>query len=318
MQPLTNLQHSEKTFVRLSAILTKADDGPTKFMEDFEKSLSRILLADYEARANKAISLGMKKYKGKGTKAEAKAIKTTIDKAMKPFSKDSKDTINDTIGVYYKEVTRRFVNSFGLKIEKAAKVGNSVVFSKRDQAAIDTIERLTVDSAGKYFPDQISPQVSQVVDDVVFNQSLTAEQGAVKLQAELQGAMGVKEAATLPTRFASNPNAYFNTLSSNASVQSANVGRIISMDDAGVETYRVSAVLDKRTSHICLDLDGKEFSVGGASKVVDEFIGLESSDDLINLLPFNKTDTVPKWAGSGLGFPPYHHLCRTTVIPVVV
>ena len=119
----------------------------------------------------------------------------------------------------------------------------------------------------------------------------------------------------VPTRFATNPQNYFKIVSSNASVQATSVGRLVAMNDAGVEKYRIEAIIDKRTSNICRSLNGREFSVQKNMQSVVDFFAVSTLKDLENLMPFNNTDTVPKWADSGLGFPPYHQACRTTVIP---
>ncbi|MBC1272679.1 minor capsid protein [Listeria booriae] len=55
--------------------------------------------------------------------------------------------------------------------------------------------------------------------------------------------------------------------------------------DAGVKSYEITAVLDKRTTEICRGLNGQKFDYG--------------------------KDSV------GITYPPFHAFCRTTVVPVL-
>lgn len=299
-------------------------DAPTAFAEAFETTLARTLAKEHVEAAEKAAKAAMKKYKGKGTKAEAKSIMAAVNKQMASFGSDAlRSAVEDSLAVFYEEVTVKFIRQFDLEepIEKATGVRQGGVlqgsFTQTDKAAIEAIQKLTVQTAGTYYPEQLMSKTSEVVADVVLESGLPIEQAAVKLENEIRGALGAKEAANVvPARFATNPQEYFQIVASNASVQATSVGRIVSMSDAGIEKYRVSAVMDKRTSNICTNLNGREFSVQKTMGSVNDFIGLDSTAGLKSLMPFNKNDIVPKWADEGLGFPPYHMKCRTTVVPV--
>lgn len=118
--------------------------------------------------------------------------------------------------------------------------------------------------------------------------------------------------------------------------------------EAGIDRYRVVAVLDRATTPICSFLDGKTFSVATA---LDRFEAIEQAatiGDLQDAHPWvrvgrdggkgpqlyverggERTTVATGNAGGGfasalndrdleslgLGFPPYHGLCRSTTVP---
>ena len=301
-------------------------EAPTAFAAAFETTLARTLSKEHIEAAEKATKAGMKKYRGKGTKTEAKSIMAAINSQMTRFGSDAlRKGVEDSLAIFYEEITTKFIREFNLKApeetEKATGVPSGGTlqgsFTLVDRGAVEAIQRLTVQTAGTYYPEQLMAKTSEVVAEVVLESGLPIEQAAIKLENEIRGALGAQEAANVvPARFATNPQEYYRIVASNASVQATSVGRMVAMSDAGIEKYRVSAVIDKRTSNICTSLNGREFSVQKSMSTVEEFIGLQSTGGLKSLMPFNKDDNVPKWADEGLGFPPYHQKCRTTVVPV--
>ena len=121
--------------------------------------------------------------------------------------------------------------------------------------------------------------------------------------------------------------------------------------DAGITHYRIEAVLDERTSNICRFLHGRVFSVRDSSRLFEEAGRLQDPEDIKNLSPWPREDAAGLYimrggrrihvariersgAGAsddvgelttyhsqadlarlGLGFPPFHGLCRSTTVP---
>lgn len=293
-------------------------DAPTEFIADFEAGLSRTLFKEYEATAEDALSSALKAYKGKSTAAQVKSIEAALSNQFAGFGKGLESTVNKLIDIFYKEQVSEFIKEFGL-IKKAAipegEIG--IDFSLQDSQAIAATELITVQSAGRYFPEQLMEKTSEVIRRIVLESGLPPEEAAKVLESELKGALGLEFSAAIPPQFRTNPSAYFDIVATNASVQATSVGRMIAMDDAGVQKFRIVAILDRRTSAICRGLDGKEFSVKTAMTAVGSFLEVQSIADLENIMGFSKTDSAPDWAASGQGFPPFHHGCRTTVVPIV-
>lgn len=301
----------------LAKEITK-QDAPTKLIESFETAFTSMLTEEWMSVANKGTKVAMRTYGRKGKKKSSiKPIEASLNKVMKGFGRGVAKDINKSIALFYREVTRRFIKDFSLKVEKAVReAGLGVSFNQADKDAISVIQKLGVQTAGSYYPVSVQSKTSQVIEQVILNEGLTIEQAAVRLEAELAAALGTEVSKTVPTTFATNPQAYFRVVASNASVQATNIGRVIAMQDAGVEKYAIRAIIDKRTSNICRNLNGREFAVSKTMGAVEDFINLKTLNGLKDLLPFNNEDKVPKWAGEGLGFPPFHNLCRSVVVPV--
>lgn len=293
-------------------------DAPTEFIAGFERGLSRVLLKEYDATAEKAVTAAMKSFKGNETEAQVKAIEKALDKAFAGFGSEIEADIGSMIEVFYRKQVEDFIGEFNLTVQKASRPspGLEVDFSLVDADAVAATERITIQSAGRYFPDQLSAKTSEVIRRVVLESGLSPKDAARVLEDEIRGALGIKSSDVVPSRFESNPAAYFDLVANNASVQATNVGRMIAMADAGVQKFKVIAILDRRTSAICRNLDGKEFSVSNGMTAVQGFLGVQSLEDLENVMGFSKDGSTPKWAAEGMGFPPYHHGCRTTVVPV--
>ena len=306
----------EILFLNIAQVIHKQDDAPTKLAAAFEKSFTRMLSTEYIDYAGKAVksALGVFKRRPRNV-GTATAITRAVSRAMLPYGGDVAPEIRKQVATFYGAASAQFTGS--LRVAKAT-IEPTVGFtlSLRDKKAIEAIQKLSVQTAGTYFPTQVEGKVAQVVEAVVLNDGLSTADAAVRLQAELEGALGLEASAAIPTQFATNPQFYFQILAENASVQATSISRLSSMSDAGVEKFRVEAIIDKRTSNICTELNGREFSVGGAVKAIDAFISAESIVDVQKILPFNNKDEVPKWADSGIGFPPYHLKCRSTVVPV--
>jgi hypothetical protein len=132
--------------------------------------------------------------------------------------------------------------------------------------------------------------------------------------------------------------------------QGRSFAQVSSYAEAGVQRYRIESVLDERTTHICRFLHGKTFAVADALRKFDQVERLEQPEDIKRVLPWVRerldgdrltlhsagvsiADVVRSAAGrrdevgefrpriaveglgdAGLGFPPFHGLCRTTTL----
>jgi hypothetical protein len=141
--------------------------------------------------------------------------------------------------------------------------------------------------------------------------------------------------------------------------QGRSFAQMSSYAEAGIERYRIEAVLDERTTSTCRYLHGKTFSVGEALRRFDRLERLERPEDIKRELPWVRERTDAETGRAvlyvnrggeetalaevlrsavgtrddlgefrplaseaalrevGIGFPPYHGLCRTTTLAVV-
>lgn len=308
----------ERVFLAASQLISKQDDS-ADFAEDFQRSLTRILAAEWTDFADRAVKGGIAAFKRRRsqTKGTVSAVQKSVERVMRGFGSEVEGVLKEQLETFYGEVTQRFVEEFDLKGVQKATVGElGFNLTQRDEDAINVIQKIAVQSAGRYFPESVTAKTAEVIERVVLNEGLSVKEAAVKLEAELRGALGATGFDdAVPKQFRNNPQSYFGIVANNASVTASNVGRVIAMADADIERYEIRVIHDKRTSQICTDLDGRVFTVSTTMGAVEKFLSAKGLEDVEELMPFNKSDSVPKWADDGLGFPPYHHKCRSTVVP---
>jgi hypothetical protein len=135
--------------------------------------------------------------------------------------------------------------------------------------------------------------------------------------------------------------------------QGRSFAQVSSYAEAGVQRYRIEAVLDERTTHVCRFLHGKTFAVADALRKFEQAERLEQPEEIKRLMPWVRervegdrltlhgggvsiADVTRSALGSrddagefrprvsddrlgdlGLGFPPFHGLCRSTTLAVM-
>lgn len=97
-------------------------------------------------------------------------------------------------------------------------------------------------------------------------------------------------------------------------------------DVLGLTQYKLSAVLDGRTSDFCRMINGKTFEVEDARKSINAILSVENPDDVKALQPWPKQtkDSMEELSGltaqeltaRGLHIPPFHPQCRTMLVRV--
>lgn len=147
---------------------------------------------------------------------------------------------------------------------------------------------------------------------------------------------------------------YYRTVAANHVSRARSYSIGTSMRAAGIEYFRIQAVLDARTTHQCEYLHDKILPVSSAAANLDRIIADPNPESVLVHQPFIRDDgdrlTVPTLGGgratvarieqrgrhstpqgpggkytavmsqsdmvsAAIGLPPYHHNCRTTVIP---
>ncbi len=129
--------------------------------------------------------------------------------------------------------------------------------------------------------------------------------------------------------------------------QGRSFAQVSSYAEAGVQRYRIEAVLDERTTHICRYLHGKTFAVEDALQKFEQVDRLEDPEAIKQALPwvrerldgerltlhgagkpiaevtrsalgarddvgeFRQRLSDDRLVEAGLGFPPFHGLCRS-------
>jgi len=152
---------------------------------------------------------------------------------------------------------------------------------------------------------------------------------------------------------------YWETVASSFISQGRSFAQMSSYAEAGIQRYRIEAVLDEQTTNICRFLHGKTFSVADALRRFDRIEQLDDPEAIKQAMPWvreaqdRETGRIRLYvdAGAGrrdlaevarsalgtrddrgdfralasdgalnevgIGFPPYHGLCRSTTLAVV-
>lgn len=94
----------------------------------------------------------------------------------------------------------------------------------------------------------------------------------------------------------------------------------------GMARYRITAVLDGRTSKFCRMINGKIFQTTDARRKVIECLNVQNPEDLKTVQPWPKQTkaamaefaqmTSSELTERGLHIPPYHPYCRTLLRPI--
>jgi hypothetical protein len=171
------------------------------------------------------------------------------------------------------------------------------------------------------------------------NQGMGREQIAGQIGRHMRGALRM-------------PN-YWRTVAGNASVRARSYAAGATMRTAGITHYRITAILDEATTETCLMLHDKLMPVDGAMALQDRLVNdpnpegvywhtpfvSDTGDELAVDFPDGTRNVIAQvatpGAGTGapgtyrnvlsgsqmvstaVGFPPYHHNCRTSIVAEV-
>jgi SPP1 gp7 family putative phage head morphogenesis protein len=111
---------------------------------------------------------------------------------------------------------------------------------------------------------------------------------------------------------------YFEGLAEHTTNRNRELGKITGFEKAGVLKYEIRAVMDDRTSEICIEMNGKIFEVSDGVAFRDKILGIEDPNDIKTVAPWRSTDEIKGLSASelppGMELPPYHWRCRTVAI----
>lgn len=140
---------------------------------------------------------------------------------------------------------------------------------------------------------------------------------------------------------------YYRTVAANQVSRARSYSMGTTMRAAGIEFFRIEAVLDIRTTYECEFLHKKVIPLGPSVEAIERVMASPNPEAVLTEQPFvrdrgdrltigdttlariesrgeRSTDTRSVFSGglsrsdmvdAGVGFPPYHHSCRTTVVP---
>lgn len=197
-------------------------------------------------------------------------------------------------------------------------------FSALDKRAVNSLGRENTFWINDLYSTHLSRRISDVGQKIVIEQGLGPIEGAKVMKKALKkelalegGSLPLKD--VVPARYAGNVDEYTRILTSNVANRARNYSRMSSLVDGKIERYRITAVLDKRTSEICRFMNGKVFTVAQGVSQMESMIGAkpENIKKVSPWLNINDLDRIGKGsndlAESGQALPPYHGRCRTLI-----
>lgn len=136
------------------------------------------------------------------------------------------------------------------------------------------------------------------------------------------------------TQIANQLDNYYSTFSVNVLNLTRTYATLKVFNAGNIEKYKIQAVLDEKTTDICIHLDQSEFSVSEGLGQATKLIRSTLESDLKETAPwvgedkggfyisqgesrihFDDSSTVTELTRLGVMFPPFHANCRSTIVP---
>lgn len=183
-----------------------------------------------------------------------------------------------------------------------------VSFNLKDEVSVEWLVNNNSYWIGNYFDRHLSQSIANTV-------ATGLEQG-----------LGRDEVGNLLKGFFENypgvgikPQNYWSGLASSAMNRSRNFGLVRGYVEVGIAELQIMAMDDERTCPICGELDGKIIPVARAFSQVEQMIASETPDDVRSVAAWPSVDQIAgldisEIMDKGVVLPPYHWLCRCTVV----
>lgn len=289
------------------------------FVEDVGDSLNR----GWEKTSNSAIKKAIKAFGSRKSAAAAlnalvKSLGTSMDGVL---TKTAMTSVKKETRTLYKLVK----GSQSAKYDIGFKVGSI------DQKVISAVAEDSPFWIGSFYDRQLSARIAEIGHSLVVEGGMSVEAGAKEMHKVLSSEFALKGGSsyesTIPSPFSGRVGTYNRILTANSASRIRNYADISAMHSAGIKRYEISAVMDKRTSRICQNMNGRVFTVKQGMSLLERYAIAESPEEFVEITPWVSATAMTKIAGTGnlasqseklsaagLNLPPYHGLCRTIVL----
>lgn len=330
----------------------KLEGLPVGMLLSMVDSIDGIFVAVTKANTYQATKVAEKKLTDSLIKAWKSAAQKGIDEPLgkllsSSVTQKSLNTYLNSMGVIIsnpltkeqiKVIEARLTSIWKTAKRIAAKeAGASFSFRLVDKDAVAAISRHQVFWVNNMYNEHLSSRIRAVSKDVMLEQGLSRKEAGKALRKALQREMGLvpggksRFAASIPARFAGNPDLYFEGVASTASHQSRTFAKVTAFKDAGVTTYKLLNPMDSNTGKQCLQLHGQVFTVATAVGHMNKILGAQDPSDVKDTAPWlsgskiqgvldgaalGSKDATDRLQAAGAILPPFHSKCRTE--PVVL
>lgn len=298
-----------------------------KFLDEFydKVELSRSSVQKDSALYDKTLTQLTDLLAGTYDKQRRKAINDAISCLVSvdrvKFTKTDVNKINgifeDALGIDLQEAVTGGVTNLTSKTYKigineiANAVGVKLSFSLADRNAAEILAKQNLFWVGNFYDEQVKETMERIIGGY-FADGLTIEDVAAKLEIQFfeKTDKGVS---------------YFEGLAEHVTSRVREMGKITGYEKAGIEYLQVKAIVDDRTSAICLRMNGTLIPVSEAVKLRDKLLAAAKPADVKKITPWYDITDLPDGKDNGSGvdfdklpagmaFPPYHFRCRTITI----
>lgn len=192
--------------------------------------------------------------------------------------------------------------------------GISGSLAMADRAAMENLAQKQLFWIGRFYPEHLSKRIAATVR----REALGAGLGREQVGRILRGvARGTVPGVAVPGTWPGSSAGYYTMLAGTVRNQASNFGALGTFEQAGVQRYRIEAVLDKRTSRICEFMHGRTFEVQTGLRTMAARLDAETPEDAREaalwrspeqaaLLPGFEDAPEDALARAGMALPPYH------------
>ncbi|KKN87440.1 hypothetical protein LCGC14_0258950 [marine sediment metagenome] len=243
-----------------------------KMTDALARDLNRVAKPAFVATVEKAVTsskIDWATATEKQMEAFSKKLAATLGVSAAAVWKSIRPTVVDSSVTMATESRAAFVKSNNLTVDR--------VISLQDKAAVTRSAMTNAHYVREFATGQMSPSLSSQAR-VIVQSGISKGESSRMIGKELHRVLG--RAAGGQTE------AYFRMAASAINARSREFSSLRSMQDAGIDKYEWSSVLDEMTTETCRFLDGQVFSVQGALDRYKAADALEDPTDIKYEMPW--------------------------------
>lgn len=203
------------------------------------------------------------------------------------------------IEILYQIMAKKSLSVIARKLNK--KIAFS--FDNIDKEAIDAM-RKSFYWMGREFNENLRKKLTALIEKT-FSGEIANDEIPKILKDEFGGLVKANES-------------YFKGVAEHISLQSQNISRVMQGRKYGVKYYKVSAVMDDRTSEICRSMNERIIPAAHLEDQADKILSAKNMADKKAAAAWrnNAYNGRSDKMDANFGLPPYHFRCRTKIVPV--
>lgn len=270
----------------------------------YQKLLNRMrdaILMAYDEQKKAALSDALKYLSNKSGITFDEADAKYIDEIL---SAKLGDDLNNLVADDIEKLTGE-VLKLGKK-EILAPINFKLSFSIKDKEAAAILAQQNLFWIGGYYGSTLKSKFDELTAGY-FNSNKTLQEVADDFLKSFN-------------KYTNQGDQYFYDLAEHQTNTVRELGKVNGLVQAEIKYYEIRAVIDDRTSDICIRLNGTVFPTERAVEYRDNILSLNNPDDIKEASPWLNPDEVAALPAddadlpAGLSLPPYHFRCRTIIV----